>query len=239
MKGASFGIEWDFLYNISEPFVLISSFEVVELVSKMSSILSSSGATVKNFTFFTELVEILSNVGANAPICSSWLFKEGVDIYLSELGPKAPFKSLKEILESGQLIESAKSYVSQAVNSAGSFDSSFCSSYKEGKEYLADKIEELMDEIGVDVLLFPNSNQQAPFLNNLNPKGFTLTVIVSAFSGLPSLNVPIGFTPSNNSPLGITILGKRFQEAQMISYAFALEQIMNPRKPPPFTPSLV
>ena len=95
-----------------------------------------------------------------------------------------------------------------------------------------------MDESGVDVLLFPNSNQAAPTLTNLFPKGFFFSVIVPAISGLPALQVPIAFTPSNDMPFGITLLGKRFQEAKLISYAYAFEQKYNFRVPPKSTPPL-
>ncbi len=52
---------------------------------------------------------------------------------------------------------------------------------------------------------------------------------------VPSIVVPAGFT-SDNLPAGITFLGRPYDDAKMIQYAYAYEQATRHRRPPATTP---
>ena len=52
---------------------------------------------------------------------------------------------------------------------------------------------------------------------------------------VPSIVVPAGFT-SDGLPAGITFLGRGYDDARMIRYAYAYEQATRHRKPPVSTP---
>lgn len=58
----------------------------------------------------------------------------------------------------------------------------------------------------------------------------------AAISGYPSLTLPAGF--DGHLPLGVSIIGKPWQEARMIGLAHALEQQRGPTAAPTFRPDL-
>ncbi|MEI8152908.1 MAG: hypothetical protein WCG92_15080, partial [Hyphomicrobiales bacterium] len=54
---------------------------------------------------------------------------------------------------------------------------------------------------------------------------------------VPSIVVPAGFTRSN-LPAGITFLGRPYDDARMIRFAYAYEQATQHRRPPANLPPL-
>jgi hypothetical protein len=60
---------------------------------------------------------------------------------------------------------------------------------------------------------------------------------VSAASGLPALSLPAGFT-DDAVPIGMEFLGGPFAEQDLLSLAYAVEQMQNLRQPPFSAPAL-
>jgi amidase len=59
---------------------------------------------------------------------------------------------------------------------------------------------------------------------------------MAAVAGTPSITVPIGET--RGLPLGVTIMGRSYSEADLLGFAYALEQATKARKTPPFKATL-
>ena len=59
---------------------------------------------------------------------------------------------------------------------------------------------------------------------------------MAAVAGTPSITLPIGDV--DGLPLGLTIMGREYSEADIIALAHALEQKIRARKPPQFKPTL-
>jgi amidase len=53
-----------------------------------------------------------------------------------------------------------------------------------------------------------------------------------AFTGFPSMTIPVGTTEENNLPLGSFWAARRFDEKSLIRVMYALEQILNTRRNP-------
>jgi amidase len=97
----------------------------------------------------------------------------------------------------------------------------------------------------IDAVIFPTS-AQLPVINGdrntqlaANPKpgagptafGSTLTFVASSLQW-PAISVPRGFL-GEGLPQGLQILGRPWEEAKIIGYAFAYEQATRHRRPPP------
>jgi amidase len=59
---------------------------------------------------------------------------------------------------------------------------------------------------------------------------------MAAVATTPSITVPVG--ESHGLPLGLTFMGRAYSEADLIGFAYAIEQEMKARKPPRFTATL-
>jgi amidase len=108
-----------------------------------------------------------------------------------------------------------------------------------------------MNEQHIDAVIFPTW-AQLPVINGdrntqlmtkePNPKGgvtglgSSLTFVGSTLQW-PALSVPNGYL-GPGLPVGLQILGRAWDEAKIISYAYAYEQATHYRRPPPTVPPL-
>jgi amidase len=58
---------------------------------------------------------------------------------------------------------------------------------------------------------------------------------IAAVAGTPSLTIPAGH--SHGLPLGVTLMGRAWSEAELLGYGFALEQRLKARRAPGFEAS--
>lgn len=56
--------------------------------------------------------------------------------------------------------------------------------------------------------------------------------------GIPSVTVSMGMIPDKNMPMGLTILGRAYDDVAILKAAYAFEQIRMRRMAPPLSPSL-
>jgi Asp-tRNA(Asn)/Glu-tRNA(Gln) amidotransferase A subunit family amidase len=68
-------------------------------------------------------------------------------------------------------------------------------------------------------------------------RGAAIVGIASA-TQWPALSVPSGYL-GGGLPQGLQILGRAWEEAKIIGYAYAYEQATHHRRPPPTVPPLV
>jgi hypothetical protein len=55
---------------------------------------------------------------------------------------------------------------------------------------------------------------------------------------MPALAMPAGYT-NDGLPVGIELMGRRFDDAKLVGFAYAYEQAVHPRRQPYSTPPLV
>jgi amidase len=93
----------------------------------------------------------------------------------------------------------------------------------------------------VDALVFPHQRILVVPIGETNQPG--INGVVAALAGFPSIVVPAGFsTPTANAPLGVPvgmeIVGRSWQEPQLLMLAYGFEEATRSRKPPQSVPSI-
>jgi amidase len=170
-------------------------------------------------------------------------FKADLNSYLASLGPKAPVKSLQDIIAfndahkdqempwfgqeimtqaqaKGPLTE--KKYVDELANNL--------------KLSRAEGIDATMSKFKLDAIIAPTGGPAWPtdLINGDHFSGGSSTP--AAVAGYPNINVPAGF--SHGLPVGISFFGRAYSEPTLIKIAYAYEQATKHRRAPEFIPTL-
>ena len=170
-------------------------------------------------------------------------FKADLNKYLESLGPRAPVKSLQEIIEfnekhrdrelqwfgqdimikaqgKGPLTE--KKYLDALAQDASM-------SRKQG-------IDAVMNQHKLDALIAPTGGPAWP-IDLLNGDHYTGGYSTpSAVAGYPNINVPMGFV--SGLPVGLSIFGREWSEPALLRIAYSYEQASKMRRAPKFIPTL-
>jgi len=93
-------------------------------------------------------------------------------------------------------------------------------------------IDAVMDRLHLDALVAP-SGSPAWTIDLVNGDHFVgSSTTPAAVAGYPSITVPAGYAAG--LPVGISFIGRRWSEAQLIKYAYAFEQATKHRRAPTF-----
>ncbi|MEE4299682.1 MAG: amidase [Pseudomonadales bacterium] len=105
--------------------------------------------------------------------------------------------------------------------------------------FLAD-VTEAMDVAGVAALAYPGWRWPPAALDRGNEdyRGDNSQLVAPA-TGMPALNVPMGYTRGGTLPAGLQLLGRRWEDGRLIQYAHAYEQATGHRHPPAAFPELI
>jgi len=166
------------------------------------------------------------------------------DIYLQRLGPKRPFKTMKEMITTVGPDKFVDSYVSALSYPPLEEDPGFMRRYR-GRRAIRDLVENLLARYGLDAFVI-QYDSTPPLAKNVSgaaaPSGGrdsrTLRGggVVSS-TGLPGIVMPAGYT-KDNLPVGIEFIGKSFDDLRLLQVAYGYEQASKKRKPPQITPPL-
>jgi amidase len=169
--------------------------------------------------------------------------KADLNAYLAKLGPNAPVKTLKEIIEFNEK-NSAKEmpYFGQDV---------FLKSEEKGplttQEYIdavakardlarKEGIDATMDKNNLDALVGPTGGP-AWLTDHINGDSFGGgSSSTAAVAGYPNITVPAGFV--HGLPVGISFFGRAWSEPVLLRVAYAFEQATKARKAPGFASTL-
>src|ERR1700677_1711992 len=169
--------------------------------------------------------------------------KADLNAYLAKLGPNAPVKTLKEIIEFNEK-NSAKEmpYFGQDT---------FLKSEEKGplttQEYIdavakarelarKEGIDATMDKNNLDALVGPTGGP-AWLTDHINGDSFGGgSSSTAAVAGYPNITVPAGFV--HGLPVGISFFGRAWSEPVLLRVAYAFEQATKARKAPGFAPTL-
>lgn len=109
-------------------------------------------------------------------------------------------------------------------------------------------LEEWMDQLGLDAVLFPTVADVAPADADVNPASADIAWsngvwvangnLAIRHLGVPTVTVPMGVMADIGMPVGLTFAGRAYDDNNLLRYASAFEATGRKRMVPPRTPPL-
>jgi amidase len=170
-------------------------------------------------------------------------FKADLNSYLASLGPKAPVKTLEDVIaynnahKDQEMPYFGQEIMIQAQAKGPLTEKKYRDAVaKNLKMSRTQGIDATMNKYKLDAIVAPTGSPPwvTDVINGDHFSGASSTP--AAVAGYPNINVPAGF--SHNLPVGISFFGRAYSEAALIKLAFAYEQSSKHRRAPQFIPSL-
>lgn len=169
-------------------------------------------------------------------------FKADLNEYLRSLGPRAPVKSLKEIIDfNEQYRDREMPWFGQDIMTKAQAKGPLTE--KAYRDALAknqrmsrkEGIDFIMDKHKLDALIAPTGGPPWPtdWVNGDHFTGGYSTP--SAVAGYPHVTVPAGYV--FGLPVGVSFFGRAWSEPTLIKFAYAFEQATKARRAPQFLPT--
>jgi len=109
-------------------------------------------------------------------------------------------------------------------------DEAYLAALKDSKRVTQSGLDGALDEYDLDALIAP-TNGPAWMIDPINGDSFSIgSSSLAAISGYPSITVPAGFV--SGLPIGLSFIGKPWNEKQLIEIAYAFEQATGVRRAP-------
>ena len=169
----------------------------------------------------------------NAGTCRG--FKYDINEYLAARGQRAPVHSLDEIIASGKFDPSVDGRLraAQRVTPDGP-DSEACKAEMAYRDAFGAAMTKTMDEMKIDAVVYPTWSNVPRAIGELTSPAGDNSQIYSPTSGFPAVNVPMGYTRNGQLPIGMTLLGRAWDEATLFRLAYGYEQATRHRRAPTF-----
>jgi amidase len=168
--------------------------------------------------------------------------KADLNAYLARLGPTAPVKSLKEVIEFNER-NRAKEMPYFGQDTFVKAEAKGPLTDYEYQEALArcrrlartEGIDAVMDRHQLDALVAPTLSPACLTDLAIGDRWLGESSTAAAVAGYPSVTVPMGFI--FGLPVGLSFFGRAWSEPTLLKLAYAFEQATKHRKPPRFRPS--
>ena len=166
-------------------------------------------------------------------------FKADLNAYLGALAPGSKAHSLADVIafnEANRMLEMpffGQELMLEAQKKGPLTDAAYLAALVRNTTLSRTQgIDAVMDRLHLDALVAPSGS--APWTIDLvNGDHFVgSSTTPAAVAGYPSITVPAGYV--FGLPVGISFIGRRWSEAQLIKYAYAYEQATKHRRAPAF-----
>lgn len=164
-------------------------------------------------------------------------FKYDMNDYLATRGKNAPVHSVDEIVASGKFDPSVRQRLPGSTAPAGlGPETDACKADQAYREAFGAALAKVMDEQKLDAFVYPTWSNPPRAIGDLTSPGGDNSQVYSPSSGFPAINVPMGYTRDGQLPIGVTFLGRAWDEARLIKLGYGYEQATHHRRPPASTP---
>ena len=164
-------------------------------------------------------------------------FKTDVEAYLASLGPKAPVKTLEEVIRGGKFHPSIEPRLKNFAEFKGVDQDERCREAAANVPKLRAGVRRVLAENRLDALVYPTWNNPPRLIGDLNTPHGNNSWQLSPPTGFPALTVPMGYV-RDGLPVGLQVFGDAWSEPVLIEIAYGYEQATRHRRPPATTPPL-
>jgi amidase len=184
-------------------------------------------------------IETLGKFDESELLVFMYELKADLNAYLARLGPNAPVRTLKDIIDFNERNHQKEMpYFGQDLflkaESKGPLTEKSYLDALEKNHQLArtEGIDATMDKYHLDAIVAPTGGPAwiTDLINGDHVAGGSSNA--AAVAGYPNINVTAGFV--SGLPVGISFFGRAWSEPTLIRFAFAFEQVTKPRQAPRF-----
>ncbi len=209
------------------------------LMAQSLDVMKKQGATLVD----PADIETLGKFDESELLVFMYELKADLNAYLARLGPGAPVRTLKDIIDFNERNRQKEMpYFGQDL-----FIKAEAKGPLTDKEYLdalaknhqfarAEGIDALMDKYKLDAIVAPTGGPAwlTDLVNGDHVAGGSSNA--AAVAGYPNINVTAGFL--SGLPVGISFFGRAWSEPTLIKLAYSFEQATKARQAPRFLPSI-
>ncbi|NUU59327.1 amidase [Paenibacillus sp. JW14] len=229
LKGARIGVMTN-LYGTEERHA-----EVNKVMEQVIKTMEAKGAKIIRFSL-PEYDTLSPKVGT-----ASWEARSAMDKYFAELGPNAPVKTFRQLVDSKTASPTVQKTLETEIAVEDGLNNQEYKDRTLNRDKLRLAVSSKMADLGLDAILYPLQKVLVAPISAADQMERNGTL--SNGTGFPAVTFPGGFsTPTATAPLGVPIgaelLGRDYSEPLLLSLAYSYEQAAKVRKAPLSTPPL-
>ena len=171
-------------------------------------------------------------------------FKTDLDTYLAGRDPRAPVRSLQEVIEFNDRHAAAEmpffgqDILLRAQAKGPLTERTYRDSLEACRRLMrVEGIDAIMERHALDALVAPTTGPAHVTDLVYGDRHTGSSTTAAAVAGYPSITVPLGFVAG--LPVGVSFFGRAWSEPVLLKLAFAFEQATKVRRPPQFLPAVL